>query len=274
MRSCVILGLRTQRDEHGRRHAACGGVLHGDHLLPPTSSNPKGYFEDRVINGLNEDLLVQVAPVKPSTRWGCLYPGRLAYGHRWLAAVEPTATVHATPEIAAQMQSFTRRRPFCFKDPRFCYTLDAWRPALDDAVFLCVFREPGVTAMSMITDVRERQYLEDLRLSKRRALRIWTLMYEHILDRHRHRGEWLFVHYDQFLDGSAISRVESLLGTRIDSSFVDQRLKRSTASFGVPRQTADIYRQLCELAGLDEQAPSGTRTSTFASNSAPSLQPR
>ena len=248
VRNCVILGSGRSGTSMvaGTLHAA--GYHMGDRLLPPTSSNPKGYFEDRAVNELNEDLLISVAPLRPSTRWGRLYPWRLPYGHRWLAAVDLTATVRATPEIAARMRSLTRRRPFCLKDPRFCYTLDAWRPVLGDAVFLCVFREPGRTASSMITDSREREYLEDLRLSRRRALRIWTSMYQHILDRHRHRGDWLFVHYDQFLDGSAIPDVQALLGTRIDSSFADRRLARSRASLGVPRQTADIYRQLCALA--------------------------
>lgn len=151
------------------------------------------------------------------------------------------------------MRWLTRRRPFCFKDPRFCYTLDAWRPALGDAVFICVFREPGRTASSMIADIRERGY--KLRLSRRRALRIWTLMYEHILKRHLHRGQWLFVHYDQFLDGSAIPRVEALLEAKIDSGFVDPQLKRSTGSLDVPRRTLEAYNELCTLAGQGDGTP-------------------
>ena len=243
----------------------------GDHLLPPTSSNSKGYFEDRVVNNINEDLLARLAPVKPPGPKGRLYPWRLAYGTQWLATVEPKVTVQATKEIAARIESLTCHRPFCFKDPRFCYTLDAWRPALGDTAFLCVFREPGRTAASMITDIREQPY--DVRLSRRRALRVWTLMYQHVLSRHRHHGQWLFVHYDQVLDGSALPRVEALLETEIDYSFVDRRLKRSADSLSVPRHTADIYRQLCAAAGLYETTPSRQPASTFGLNSVPSSQP-
>lgn len=233
----------------GTLHAA--GYYMGDRLLPATSANPKGFFEDRAVNELNEDLLVGVVPVKPSGRRGPLYPRRLAYGDRWMAAVKVKTKVRSTPELRARMQGLIHSRPFCFKDPRFCYTLDAWRPALDNAVFLCVFREPSVTAASMITAVRERDYLGGTRLSRRRALRVWTLMYEHVLERRRHRGDWSFVHYDQFLDGSAIPRVEALLEAKIDAGFVDRRLKRSTGQPDVPRGTRDVYRELCALAGHD-----------------------
>ncbi len=247
MRSCVVLGSGRSGTSMvaGTLHTA--GYYMGDHLLPSTASNPAGYFEDQAINDLNEDILIPVTPLKPARPWGSLYPRRLAYGNRWLAVIDTSVALRPTPEILARMQSFTSQSPFCFKDPRFCYTLDAWRQALADAVFLCVFREPGRTAASMMRDTRERDY--DLRLSRRRALQIWTVMYEHVLSRHQHRGEWLFLHYDQFLDGTAIPRVEAVLETRIDASFVDRRLKRSESSLDVPTRTADVYRRLCDAAG-------------------------
>ncbi|HXN36480.1 MAG TPA: sulfotransferase [Solirubrobacteraceae bacterium] len=271
MRSCVILGSGRSGTSMVAGTLQAAGYHMGDNLLPPTSSNPKGYFEDQAINNLNEDILNQVAPVKPSTGWGRLYPWRLAYGSRWLATLDPTVIVRATPEIAERMVHLTYYRPFCFKDPRFCYTLDTWRPALGDVVFLCVFREPGRTAASMMTDTRERGY--DIRLSRRRALRVWTSMYQHVLSRHRHRGQWLFVHYDQFLDGSAVPRVEALLETEIDAGFVDRQLKRSAGSLDVPRQTEDVYRQLCAAASVRDPSlspnPAVTSDSSLALCSEP-----
>jgi hypothetical protein len=231
----------------GMLHSA--GYYMGDQLLPPTSSNPRGYFEDRTINKLNEDLLVQLQPVRPFGRRRHLYPWRLAYGHHWLAVLNLKATVRATPEIAAQMRNIASQRPFCFKDPRFCYTLDAWRPMLGDAVFLCVFREPGRTAASMMTDSHEQTYLTELKLTRRRALRAWTSMYRHVLEKHRQEGQWLFVHYDQILDGSAISEIESVTEAKVDAGFADAGLKRSQDSGSLPRRTSQVYRRLCTLAG-------------------------
>jgi len=255
MRSCVVLGSGRSGTSMVAGTLCAAGYHMGDHLLPATSANPKGFFEDRAINELNEDLLIQLAPVRPMSRRRRLYPRRLYYGDRWLAALEVTADVHATPELSSRVRELTRRRPFCFKDPRFCYTLDAWRPALGDAAFLCVFREPGVTAASMRTAIRERDYLEDVRLSRRRALGIWSSMYEHVLERHSHQGEWLFLHYEQFLDGSAIPRIEGLLGAEIDQSFIDPALKRSVGSGRLPRRAARLYSRLCALAGSDGDGP-------------------
>lgn len=257
MRSCLILGSGRSGTSMlaGILHSA--GYYMGDQLLPPTSSNPKGYFEDRAVNHLNEDLLVQLLPVKPLGPRGRLYPWRLSYGHRWLADLDAASTVQSTPEIETRMQAIVRQRPFCFKDPRFCYTLDCWRAALGDVVFFCVFREPGRTAASMIADSRERLYLKDLRLSRSRALRVWTCMYSHVLDTHRHRGQWSFVHYDQILDGSAVPRIENFIETSVDVSFVDRSLKRSPASNSVSRRATDTYKQLCLLAKYDASATPG-----------------
>jgi len=254
MRSCLVMGSDRSGTSMlaGMLHAA--GYYVGNQLLPPTSSNPKGYFEDRTINGLNEDLLIQLLRVKRAGIRGRLYPWRTFHGHRWIAPLDIEATVHATPEITDQMQSITSRRPFCLKDPRFCHTIDAWRPVLGDAVFLCVFREPGRTATSMIAEIRKQTRLQFLHISRRRALHAWARAYEHILIKHMTQGEWLFVHYDQIFDGSAVPRIEEFLGTSIDASFVDRSLNRSTASTDIPRSTADIYERLCELAGYQPAA--------------------
>jgi hypothetical protein len=251
VRSCVILGSGRSGTSMLAGMLQSAGYYMGDQLLPPTSSNPKGYFEDRAVNELNEDLLVKLQPARPLGKRHRFYPWRLAYGHHWLAVLGLKATVRATPEIAARMQSIASQRPFCFKDPRFCYTLNAWRPVLGDTVFLCVFREPGRTAASMITDSHEQTYLSDLKLTRRRALRVWTSMYRHVIEKHRYHGQWLFVHYDQIFDGSAIPRIEDLIEAEINTSFVDQSLRRSSASDDVPRRTADIYKQLCSLAKYD-----------------------
>jgi hypothetical protein len=224
------------------------GYHMGDRLLTATSSNPKGYFEDQAVNDVNEALLAQLTPVRPSGRRGRLYVWRLADGQRWRTTIDITSTVHATPDLAAQMRRIASQRPFCFKDPRFCYTIEAWRSVLGDAVFLCVFREPGRTAASMIADIRKETRFRFLHTSSRRALQTWTTMYEHVLAKHMNYGEWLFVHYDQIFDGSAIPRIEEFVGTRIDASFVDPSLKRSADSAAVPRRTAETYERLCDLA--------------------------
>jgi hypothetical protein len=232
------------------------GMLHasgyhlGDTLLEATPSNPKGYFEDQEINALNNELLASVVPVRPPGAAGYLYPWRLPSGLLWLAALKPGVSVSPTPAQLESIRGHISHQPFCFKDPRFCYTLGAWRPLLVNTAFLCVFREPGRTVVSMKRDIRDRPY-RGFYLTRRRALDVWTSMYEHVLESHSDEDPWLFVHYDQVLDGSATPRLEETLEAKLDTRSVDFSLKRSQdPATRLPRRTASVYERLCALAGV------------------------
>jgi hypothetical protein len=140
------------------------------------------------------------------------------------------------------------RAPFCFKDPRFCYTLPAWRPFLAEPVFLCVFREPARTANSILKECQSADYLRGLAMSFAQAVETWALMYRHVLQGHRHAGEWLFFHYDQLLEDASWDKVTRALGVPVDRNFADARLKRSSGEGPVPPAALAVYEQLCDLA--------------------------
>jgi len=55
--------------------------------------------------------------------------------------------------------------PLCYKDPRFSYTLPAWLPCLHDTRRICIFREPGLTAESIVTECRTMPYLANLEMN-------------------------------------------------------------------------------------------------------------
>ncbi len=249
MRNCIILGA-------GRSGTSMlAGVMHGsgyftgETLLKPTPSNPKGYFESEEINTLNDELISTVIPVRPRRPRGYLYPWRLPSGLLWLADIDLNVELQPNPEQATRIRRLLSRTPFCLKDPRFCYTLEAWRPALEDVVYLCVFREPGRTALSMKQNIREESY-RGFHLTRARALRVWSSMYRHVLASRRDDERWVFVHYEQILDGSAIARIESATGARVSTEFIDRSLKRSPDDPDhLPPATRQVYEQLCELAG-------------------------
>src|SRR5437879_5732793 len=115
MRNCLILGSGRSGTSMlaGMLHGA--GYYMGTHLIPADESNPKGYFEDDEINAINEALL---APVTPTLRCP-------SDGWRWLARVPVGTPVPFLPAISERIEAQTRRIPFAFKDPRFCYTLPA-----------------------------------------------------------------------------------------------------------------------------------------------------
>ena len=246
MRNCLILGSGRSGTSMVTGTLSHAGYYMGERLYPPRRSNPKGFFESPDINGINERLLAPHAPTRcryPLLRlWRSSFPSE-----RWLARIPPGTEVESSPRLARRIAVQVGRRPFAFKDPRFCYTLPAWRPHLPEGtVFLCVFREPGRTAASIVRECR-RQY-PDLHLGLDEAFGVWSDMYEHVLVRHRHAGQWLFVHYEQVIDGSAIPAIEKHVGARVDRDFPDVRLKR-TAPGRAPARASAIYRELCALAG-------------------------
>jgi hypothetical protein len=239
MRNCLILGSGRSGTSLLAGVLARAGYYMGEHLIPSDDANPKGYFEDDEVNAINEALL---APVTPAH-------SRPAYGWRWLAAVPLGTAIPCPADLAARIAAQTARSPFCLKDPRFCYTLPAWRPFLPDTVFLCVFREPSRTAQSILKECRSADYLAGLPMDFAGAVEVWTLMYRHILKVHRHAGDWLFFHYDQLLEDGPLAKLDGALGVLADRQFPDPRLKRSAAEGEVGGPALEVYSQLCELAG-------------------------
>lgn len=242
---------------------ADAGYYMGDTMLSATEANPKGYFESREVESLNEELIhTMLRPTmreRLSRRLGVVAPqpnfdDAPSWGKvHWLAILPHYREPFVTAAKSARIARITEHQPFCFKDPRLCYTLTGWRPHLHDTVFVCVFREPAITAASILKEVEREDYLKGIRLSYRQALDVWACMYAHILYKHRHHGDWLFLHYNQVLTHDGLDRIESLTGAPVNRAFPDERLARTRADERrVPRSIDRMYRQLCELAGYAE----------------------
>jgi hypothetical protein len=265
-RNCIILGSGRSGTSLAGGILANGGYFMGDSLVPANDGNPKGFFEDEQVNRINEELLADVVPLPGDgiIRKLRLRARPLANRQRWLAALPLRISIRCPPYWLERIEALTAQEPFCFKDPRFCYTLATWRPYLNNALLLCVFRHPSVTAESIVTECRRADYLRGVQIDAAGALKVWESMYRHVLEIHYPRGgDWLFVHYDQLLDGSAFPAIETRLGVRLDSQFPDTRLKRSRAGARPSARAMVIYQRLCSLAqyvpkdaapGADRQA--------------------
>lgn len=232
-------------------------------FAPPAErqTNPKGNFEDVEINAINEEIIAPLYPRWPRTRIGQAIQARrvLAPGLRWAADLPPDIVVSADADLATRMREQTAHTPFCFKDPRFAYTLPAWRPHVGDAAFVCVFRHPARTVNSILTEWG--RHSRSYEMTRTRALAAWRCPYLQILTRHCHDGDWLFLHYDQILDGSAVPRIEMFLGAIADSSFPEPALKRSSAEGEIGPVERDIYLELCNRAGYRDRATALSRDS-------------
>ena len=217
---------------------AKSGAFMGRELWPARAANPKGFFEGPDINGLNEELLAPlVAPRE-----------RLGDNQRWLASLSLDAPIGHNPRFDARMAALVAQRPFCYKDPRFCYTLPAWRPHLGDTAFLTVFRHPTLTAASILEEVRAARYLHGVEMTLERAMEVWCATYRHVLRRHRHEGDWCFLHFNQVLTTEGLDRIETLVEARVDRSFPDETLARPPLSIPMSDEAAALYEELCELA--------------------------
>lgn|SRR5512146_711775 len=254
-RNCLILGSGRSGTSMAAGILATAGYFMGEELWPADIGNPKGYFEDREVNKINDELIALVAPKTPPRGLRKFLLGDIPIlGHyqHWVAVLPPSVSIACPPAISERIAAVTAREPFCLKDPRFSYTLPAWRPYIGDALLLCVFRDPSVTASSMVRECKRADHMRGTKVDERWALKVWEAMYRYILEVHYPRGgDWLFVHYDQLLDHRADAELERRLGIAIDRKFAAAALNRSRPGAAGPRRIARLYARLCALAGYD-----------------------
>jgi Sulfotransferase family len=247
VRNCLILGSGRSGTSMLAGMLREVGYYIGDNHIPPREGNPKGFFEDSRINRLNERLVAQHAPrtCRPVVGTRTLLRGRPRDG-MWAARL--SQTINAIPEkLAPRVEELMGHQPFAYKDPRFCYTLPAWRRYLPaDVGFVCIFREPARTANSMVKEVGVERGLGGLTLSYRRALKVWIAMYTAVLSE-CHTGDWLFVHYDQVLGGH-IDPITEFLGVVPRKEFSDAALRRTPDTGKLTHEAQQMYTTLLKLA--------------------------
>jgi len=253
MKNLIILGAGRSGTSLVTGMLATAGYNMGDNYLPPSPSNPKGFFEDATVTAINDAILQNAFPY-------CLGPTierrspRLArvfhhYVPRptqlWLAGLGAWRPKPATRRFDRDIQRLLVE-PYCYKDPRFYFTLPIWRPHLRNVGFVCVFRSPDRTAESIMRECAEAPYLVDLHMTRRKALRVWEHSYRWILRHHAEGGDWFFIHFDQALTTAGMDRLEAFAGATVDRSFADGRLSRARSDGAYGGST---YRRLCALAG-------------------------
>lgn len=230
---------------------ASAGYWFGNGAYKTRTANPKGFFESREINGLNEQLLQTVMPRRGMLASRLIRSRIPGHCQRWLAQVPLDVTPDCTPLMDRKIQSQVSRNGFCFKDPRFSYTLSSWKRHATNAACICVFRHPAQTVESIMRETVEARYLKTLILRPEDAYEVWRLMYLHILRHHSQNGDWIFVHFDQLLNGTAFGAIKSLLNVSPDATFPEAKYSRVSNPISVPVELSDLYFELCERAGYE-----------------------
>lgn len=198
---------------------AGAGHCAGRRLIPPTPSNPAGFFEDLDVNAANDDLLADLD--------GSPWPGTVAPARslRWLGAYEGCVR-EAGP--ATRLASLVPPSPFVLKDPRFCYTLPAWRDVLGDAVVVVIVRHPDeVVASVQSMAAREPETFAGFDATAEHLAAMWTAMHVAVLAWCDDApGAVAFVDCDDVRSGVALPALAEISGAALPDDSVRPELHR------------------------------------------------
>lgn len=260
MENLIILGSGRSGTSMFAGIMARSGYNLGENAdyLGANRANPKGFFEDLEVNTINEDILKKSLFEIPERFRRKFFPFYTFYRARWLACFPLYYNFRADESIRRRIKKATEIGPFCFKDPRFSYTLPVWKEHLGEHTrYLVVFREPSKTAQSIVRECRENRALRKLKMNEKRAMKVWLYMYCHILQNHASgdKKKWFFVHYDQAFDPEKMKQLENFTKTSLNMDFPVKKLSRSGESdMKVSIKLHEIYGRLNELAGYKSKS--------------------
>lgn len=255
MKNIIILGCGRSGTSALAGGLEAAGFHQGNNHFPPDASNPGGYFEDQQLVHLNEDLLKASMPSAFET---AALESESSNGQRWLVALKHDAELVVSEPARQRIAEFIKHEPFCYKDPRFSYTLRAWAPWLEQTLRLVMFRDPIETANSMVTMCQMMPHLRRLNFDFRSALAVWQCMYEHIFAVYSKEPikNWMFIHRSQLLDESTLKKLELRTSANFDRSRICTQYFRSVSTIpigvSIPENIWELYAQLCSKAEFSQ----------------------
>lgn len=257
MNDCLILGS-------GRSGTSMmGGIMHdagyymGEDLYPGRDSNPKGFFENAEINGLNEYILSHYDSFVDKVKKRLLNKASIYapdQGQRWLMSIKKNTDItFIDKKIENRIKKAVSHNGFCYKDPRFSYTLPVWEKFLPkDTKYIVMFRSPGTTVSSILKECSNVKYLRNLEIDQEKAEESWVNVYKHVQKSYEINPEkFLFLHYEQVYTGEGIKKLSDFLNVEIKSDFVEKDLKRSKDLENISQEAKKVYEWLCEKAGYE-----------------------
>lgn len=241
----VVMTLGMHRSGTSLLSAAleCLGVDFGEHLIAPRPDNPRGFWEDRAIIDLNEQVFV--AQGSSSSCIG-------VDGGRLLDS-ETGRDLQRRMGLLLD-QRLAGRDMFGIKDPRLPRLMDFWMPLLDargvDVAFVVPVRHPLSVAASL--EARDG-------FSTAKSLMLW---YEHMYRALRFAAtrRMVVVDYDGFVaqPRKSLQRVADRLGLpfsealfqRFSADILDRSLRHTCFDELRLHQHADVFPALVELHEL------------------------
>lgn len=214
-----------------------------DRIVPPGEGNPTGYWENKDMDRLNEDLLVHLAGgwdflLPPITEGWESDPGLLPFRER----------------ANRLIQVLGKQEPWGWKDPRCSLTLPFWKSLLPGLKVVVCLRHPVEVVRSL-----------EKRVGGTAAFNynLYLKYYQRILADTAPQ-ERLFTHFDMYFlnPQEELQRIAQWLDWPVAPEHIDRaRAAISTASrqqrltgeadsgTPVPPEVAELYAELCTYGG-------------------------
>jgi hypothetical protein len=182
----IVLGMHRSGTSALAGALGMLGIRLPDSLMPPTTENPKGYFESKQIFAIHERLLAAAG-----TSWSGI--GNLPAD--WFDSAQTSAFVDEL--VAAVRQDYGDAATFVVKDPRICRLMPLWRKVLAEVGAQPRFAIPIRNPLEVARSLEKR---DGFPLAHGRLL--WL---RHMLEAEREtRGSRrVFVHYHDLLSDPA-----------------------------------------------------------------------
>ncbi|TRZ44973.1 hypothetical protein [Robertkochia solimangrovi] len=261
MKNVLILGSGRSGTSMLTGILADSGYHLGDRsdYLGINKANPKGFFEDYEVNTINEDLIaLNIINIPENIRMR-FFRSFTFYRARWLAQIPSFIKFKSNNALDARIKDVVNNKPFCYKDPRFSYTLPVWDKFLnEDTVYLVIYREPWKTAESIVRECNENPAIQEkLKMTYDSALNTWKCMYEFLLKTYNQsndKSRWMFIHYNQTFERETIQNIEELILVNVNADFAEKHISRTKSSTRtISRKIAHIYKSLNELANYNPE---------------------
>lgn len=223
-------------------------------MLPPTESNPDGYYESREINSLNNHIINEYLSGICFKRWRSQFRSLNNSDVRAFpfASIRIPTGTELSRQSTNALRHFCDKKEYCYKDPRMCTTLPVWqRLFTGDEKFIVVFREPEITISSYIRN-GQRIYSPPLNFNGYELEKSYINNYTRLMN--IASSNWLFLHYKQILQLHKTFELESMAGRPLDWSHINPDLVRSKRSdYSCKSNIASqVYKALCDKAGFRE----------------------
>jgi hypothetical protein len=215
------------------------GISVGHELIPADEHNAEGYYEERQLVAVNEAILAA------------------AELHDWFATVSREQMLNVAHGFVPEMMALATNATPAWKDPRFCWTLEAWLEVLPGRprVIVCLRSPAEVVASTM------RYYGLTGDEARRAGEHVWRVQGERLLEViEAYSLDALSVEYASLIaePDVAVEPIARFAGRRLDPGFVRRDLRHHEKESG-PELMA-LYRRLAALGERWRATPGGARS--------------